>query len=363
MKRALLARYATLFASPSSEPMAFQNGMLPLVSRTFALTIPQLPSELQPVVINAYLLCRMADTIEDEPTISAEDNHNIGLAFLDVVQGKTPIQPFADNTFQRLSDATPDAERKLFLHFPKILHITGKFNQPQQDAVFRCIKIMLAGMAQYHAIARADGLPSLVSLQHYCYCAAGVVGEMLTDLFLEYEPAIACDRHTLYAQSRSFGQGLQLTNILKDLWEDHNRGICWLPKDVLARHGVDRSSLSRDQNDPVLAAVINELIDLAHASLLDGLDYALSFTGPKLRGIRRFCLWTIGLALLTLRNIRSSPGFSSASEIKTSHTAVAGLITLECMVGGNDALVRRLFSSFPAAPAASAVAKRRNHGG
>jgi phytoene/squalene synthetase len=31
--------------------------------------------------------------------------------------------------------------------------------------------------------------------------------------------------------STSFGQGLQMTNILKDIWDDAQRGVCWLPKD------------------------------------------------------------------------------------------------------------------------------------
>ena len=45
----------------------FQDQILPHVSRTFALTIPQLPMPLRTAVTNAYLLCRIADTIEDEP--------------------------------------------------------------------------------------------------------------------------------------------------------------------------------------------------------------------------------------------------------------------------------------------------------
>src|SRR5205823_2905984 len=48
----------------------FQSAMLEGVSRTFALTIPQLPSGLSRVVSNAYLLCRIVDTIEDEPSLS-----------------------------------------------------------------------------------------------------------------------------------------------------------------------------------------------------------------------------------------------------------------------------------------------------
>ena len=42
--------------------------LLPLVSRTFALNIRILPGELRPAVTTAYLLFRIADTIEDGAT-------------------------------------------------------------------------------------------------------------------------------------------------------------------------------------------------------------------------------------------------------------------------------------------------------
>ena len=37
----------------------------------------------------------------------------------------------------------------------------------------------------------------------------------------------------------SFGQGLQMTNILKDIWDDHKRGACWLPCDHFRKYGID----------------------------------------------------------------------------------------------------------------------------
>ena len=40
-----------------TDDLAYQAKVLPLVSRTFALTIPQLPLDLVDVVGNAYLLC------------------------------------------------------------------------------------------------------------------------------------------------------------------------------------------------------------------------------------------------------------------------------------------------------------------
>src|SRR5580698_8345543 len=54
--------------SPDSDE-GYQDQILPKVSRTFALTIPQLPLPLRGPVTSAYLLCRIADTIEDEPAL------------------------------------------------------------------------------------------------------------------------------------------------------------------------------------------------------------------------------------------------------------------------------------------------------
>ena len=44
-----------------------QQEHLKNVSRTFALTIPMLPESLIDYISNAYLLCRIADTVEDDP--------------------------------------------------------------------------------------------------------------------------------------------------------------------------------------------------------------------------------------------------------------------------------------------------------
>ena len=56
----------------------------------------------------------------------------------------------------------------------------------------------------------------------------------------------------------SFGQGLQMTNILKDIWEDRRRGACWLPRDIFSRAGFDLSSLRPGHNDPAFARGLAE---------------------------------------------------------------------------------------------------------
>src|SRR4051812_27075596 len=51
----------------------FCREILPAVSRTFALSIRLLPGNLGNAVRTAYLICRIADTVEDEPNLLAEE--------------------------------------------------------------------------------------------------------------------------------------------------------------------------------------------------------------------------------------------------------------------------------------------------
>jgi farnesyl-diphosphate farnesyltransferase len=53
-------------------------------------------------------------------------------------------------------------------------------------------------------------------MNEYCYYVAGCVGEMLAKLFCHYSEEINQHREQLLELSVSFGQGLQMTNILKD---------------------------------------------------------------------------------------------------------------------------------------------------
>src|SRR4051812_9232087 len=51
----------------------FCREILPAVSRTFAVSIRLLPGALGSAVRTAYLLCRIADTVEDAPELAAAD--------------------------------------------------------------------------------------------------------------------------------------------------------------------------------------------------------------------------------------------------------------------------------------------------
>ena len=67
------------------DDLSYQSEILQHVSRTFALTIPELPHALRIVISNAYLLCRIADTIEDDKSMSLEKKKEYSELFVDVV--------------------------------------------------------------------------------------------------------------------------------------------------------------------------------------------------------------------------------------------------------------------------------------
>ena len=299
----------------------YQTDILQGVSRTFALTIPQLPRPLGDVVGNAYLLCRITDTIEDEPSLSPVQKQAFSGRFVEVVAGREDPGPFASELGALLSSSTTENERDLIANTARVIRITHGFRPAQRSALERCVRIMSRGMAEFQLNATPDGLQDLPHLDRYCYHVAGVVGEMLTELFCEYSEEVAERREELLSLAVSFGQGLQMTNILKDVWDDRRRGACWLPRDIFLEAGFDLGTLPGGQGDPGFAAGLLALAGIARQHLANALRFTLLIPNRE-TGIRRHCLWALGMAVLTLRRIHSNPSFRDGQEVKISRKSV-----------------------------------------
>jgi farnesyl-diphosphate farnesyltransferase len=328
---------------PGHTDEAYQDQVLPHVSRTFALTIPQLPADLSRSVTNAYLLCRVADTIEDEPQIAPPDTLLYMERFSDAVAGVADAEVLGSELAGKLSEWTLPAERELIINLARVIRVTRQLPLRQQTAIRRCVDTMCQGMHQFQRTASVRGLDTLEDLDSYCYYVAGVVGEMLTELFCSHAPDIERNRVQLSRLAPSFAQGLQMTNILKDIWEDRSRGACWLPQEVFSRYGVDLSHLSAGSGGPGFAAGMRELVGVAHAHLRNALDFTLLIPAREI-GIRRFCLWAIGLAVLTLKRIAANPGFTQGSQVKVSRRTVAITLALCNAATGRNGMLRFLFA-------------------
>src|SRR5208282_1047662 len=108
-------------------------------------------------------------------------------------------------------------------------------------------------------------------------------------------------------------------------------------------HGVDLAEVSSEPFDPRFGAGFRDLVGVAHAHLRNALDYTLLIPSRE-TGIRRFCLWAIGLAVLTLRKIEHNPRFTAGTQVKVTRTAVAMTRLLTQVSGRSDWMLRLLFA-------------------
>lgn len=100
-------------------------------------------------------------------------------------------------------------------------------------------------------------------LEQYCYRVAGVVGLIMCHVFdLRHEAA--------QAQAIAMGNAMQLTNILRDVREDLDRGRIYLPREDLVRFGVTDEEFESRRTTPHLAEMIAFQIGRARSLYTEG---------------------------------------------------------------------------------------------
>jgi phytoene synthase len=97
-------------------------------------------------------------------------------------------------------------------------------------------------------------------LLRYCYHVAGAVGCMMA-IVMGVDPD---DEETLRRAS-DLGIAFQLSNIARDVADDHRAGRCYLPQAWLAEASLTRASLLRDESRDRLVALVARVCSLADA--------------------------------------------------------------------------------------------------
>jgi farnesyl-diphosphate farnesyltransferase len=145
-----------------------------------------------------------------------------------------------------------------------------------------------------------------------------------------------------------------MTNILKDIWEDRARGFCWLPRDQFADPDFDLEHLAPGITRETFERGVVRLVAITHGHLRNALRYTLLIPAQE-TGIRNFCLWALGMAVLTLRKIHRRPDFSSGEEVKISRRSVKATVAVSRFAAGHDLALRALFrlasTGLPSVPA------------
>ena len=338
---------AVATAAPSPvDDRAFCHAMLPKVSRTFAICIRLLPPDLELAVLVAYLLCRVADTIEDSSTLPAEDKDRLLRVF-----GTSLDESGEDGGSLRSAFASPATDEELLArNAGAVIREFRRLSPEQQAAIRPWVQEMAVGMAEF-ASRKRDGrtvqieaLATVEELDRYCYYVAGTVGHLLTELFhLHAGPRHRARYRTLKRLATSFGLGLQLTNIIKDVADDRRRGWSFIPQELCQLAGITPDELHDGRHGAAARRVMLALIVKAKRHLLDALAYTTALPRREY-GIRLFCLTALYFAVQTLELAeRDDRLLDPDHKVKISRTDVLRTIAMARLVAPSNTLVRSYF--------------------
>ena len=239
------------------EEAAALRGILKSVSRSFYLSLAVLPKPLRKQMGLAYLFCRAADTIADTPLLPYHERLPALHAFRAQFESDSPSRNEIAGLIRSVSEPSAggcENEHQLLVRLPACFDLFDRLSLGDRRLVGSLVSTLSQGMEMDLVSFPADvpervqALPDQAALERYAYYVAGVVGEFWT-MLCEANLPVVRNSATLPQRkdhARRFGQGLQLTNILKDVGKDLQSGRCYLPADAIRELGLH----PRDLLDP-----------------------------------------------------------------------------------------------------------------
>jgi phytoene synthase len=198
--------------------------------RTYYLATRLLPAWKRRHVHALYGFTRYADEIVDS------------MADRPVAERERLLREWSDRFLAGLSGDPVDDPL-----LPAVLHTIAVFGLAHKD-----FEIFLESMAMDLTVTGYAGYPDLLS---YMEGSAAVIGTMMLPILQAGDLAAARE------PARHLGLAFQLTNFIRDVPEDLDRGRVYLPVEDLARFGVSRADLAGAARAGRASPAIRELIE------------------------------------------------------------------------------------------------------
>ncbi|XP_074275452.1 squalene synthase-like [Silene latifolia] len=274
---------------PQQLHWGFCYSMLHKVSRSFALVIQQLGTELRNAVCVFYLVLRALDTVEDDTSIATEVKVPILKAFHQHIYDRDWHFSCGTKHYKVLMD-----------EFHQVSTAFLELDRGYQEAIEDITKRMGAGMAKFIC----KEVETVDDYDEYCHYVAGLVGLGLSKLFHNSgKEDMATDEF-----SNSMGLFLQKTNIIRDYLEDINeipKSRMFWPREIWSKYVNKLEDLKHEENSEKAVQCLNDMVTNALLHVEDSLTY---MSALRDHAIFRFCaipqIMAIGTLALCYDNIQ-----------------------------------------------------------
>lgn len=300
------------------------------VSRTFALTIDTLDDPMSSYICVGYLICRIADTVEDSSRISPQERSEL-LELYDRTldpDDETDVEAFREAVAPHLPDERTD-EWDVVANAPRVIGVFEQLPPDVRAAIVPPTRELVDGMStlvERYADTGGIRIQTGNELEEYCYYVAGTVGHLVTNLLARGGLAER-RRNKLYSNAEEFGLLLQLVNIAKDVHEDYtDENNVYLPAEWLAEADVSQDEVLHPDAADGATDTVQRVVRRARSYLDDAETYlhALPSADDNTRAA-----WSIPflLAVGTLRELSERPGDAlSEGGVKMNRSEVVAIV-------------------------------------
>lgn len=311
------------------------------MSRLFYTTLAVVPADVRDQVGLGYLFARAADTIADTDLIDRSRR----LEFLSQLKGQFVSDEISWTHIREIQQAMgpfqqDSSERVLLERLEDCFRLFQECSPEDRRRVQRLMTTLTQGMEM--DLSRFPGksvedlvaLHTIEELDQYTYYVAGCVGEFWTDLMCAHRKSLASwDVRHMSAVGVRFGKGLQLTNIVKDIAHDLQKGRCYVPEAMLTEAGLAPRDLLHQANLSRFRPVLSKLVRMATEHLDQGWMYTMAIPRCETR-LRLSCMWPILSAGESLKLVLHSPDLlNPAVKVKIPRSKVYQILALTTFTG------------------------------
>ncbi len=219
----------------------------------------------------------------------------------------------------------------LLKNIKRVFNIFDSLKENHQNQIIPSVSKMTKGMAHFQNRFQFEKITPLEDekdLEEYCYFVAGVVGEMLCNLFLQKLISLPeSAKTTMKENAVSFGLGLQMTNISKDVMADRDREF--------------HSGKSMEKN----LQILENLLYKTNGHLQDALNFTLAIPRTEV-SLRLFCIWPLWMAMNTVAVLHNNPALlSSSAPVKISRSQVKRILFVTPLITCSNSLLKFSFNN------------------